>query len=158
MGGTEESPTGKPDKSLGRFKSEEARARSLGNLKRPRRPGDPPLNPNNLGGRPKRDGIATRELRRLLLKKAPNDAQGRSHLQLVVESLIKQAEKGNVYAQQLIWEKIEGKVPLPLQGGEMPANITVVVNRNVSRADCELLKEGQLVLEANTPVEERGKD
>jgi len=142
---SQETPTSNPE-NLGRFKSEAARARSLANLKPPRRPGDGPINPANPGGRPKKDGPATRELRRLLVKKFPNDAQGRTYLKLMIEGLLKAAIKGNVFAQQLVFERLEGRLPLPIES-EMPCSITVVVNRNQPRypeIDQAKLIEGEL--------------
>ena len=149
IAGPPESPTGKPDK-LGRFKSEEARARSLGNLRPPRRPGDPPLNPHNLGGRPPKDGPASRELRKLLRKKFPGDPVERTYMQLMIEGLVKAAIKGSTLAAALIFERLEGRLPLPVES-EMPANITVIVNRNQPRNP--EIDQQRLLLEANTSTE-----
>ena len=137
-----ENPTSNPD--LGRFKSLEAKQRSLQNLRPPFQPGQPaPAG----AGRPRSDGPATKELRRLLRKKFPKDPQQRSYLKLVVESLVKQAIRGNVFAQQLLWERLEGRVPLPTET-DMPCNITLVVNRNVPQEECG--KDRTLLLEGRT--------
>jgi hypothetical protein len=141
---SQESPTSNPE-NLGRFKSEAARARSLANLKPPRRPGDGPINPANPGGRPKKDGPATRELRSLLSKRFPGDPQNRTYLKLAVESLVKQAIKGNVFAQQLLWERLEGRMPMPVEG-DLPAVINVIIERNKPRfPEIELSKDRLLI-------------
>ena len=143
----QETPTSNSD--LGRFKSLEAKQRALRNLKAPRRPGDPPLNPNNLGGRPPKDGPATRELRKMLRAKFPGDPQGRTYLKLVVESLIKSAIKGNIFAQQLLWERYEGRLPMP-ELTDLPVNIVVQVNRNQPRYPELKKSESGLLIEADT--------
>jgi hypothetical protein len=138
-----ENPTPNFDSSdLGRFKSIEAKERSLGNLKPPFKAGHPAL-PG--AGRPRGDGPVTKELRKILRSNFPNDPQGRTYLRLVVEGLVKAAIRGNTFAAEILLERMDGKVPYPTEA-DLPATITVVVNRNVSRADCDLLKEG-LVLE-----------
>src|SRR5580765_7235164 len=91
-----ETPTPNSD-DLGRFTSLQAKQRSLANLKPPRRPGDPPLNPQNPGGRPRKDGIFTSTARKFAKKKFPNDPAQRTYAELLVESMFKQAIRGNVF-------------------------------------------------------------
>jgi len=151
----QETPTPNSD-DLGRFKSLEAKQRSLRNLKAPRRPGDPPLNPNNLGGRLRSDGPATKTLRRLLRSKFPNDPKSRTFLDLIVESVCKQAIKGNVFAQQLVFDRIDGRLGLPVEQ-DLPCQITVVVNRNQERYP-EMKRAKETTLLEGYNGEERGND
>lgn len=55
-----------------------------------------------------------------------------THLKLVVESLIKSAIKGNILAQQLLWKRYEGRLPMP-ELTDLSVNIVVKVNRNQPR-------------------------
>jgi hypothetical protein len=69
-------------------------------------------------------------LRKLLVKRFPNDPQGRTYMKLVIEGVVKQAIRGNVFAAGLVFERLEGRMPLPVEG-DMPAVINVIVRRNV---------------------------
>jgi len=142
----QENPTSKPD-DLGRFTSLEAKQRSLQNLKPPFKQGQPaPAG----AGRPKKDGIFTSTARRFARKRFPGDAADRTYGQLVVEAMFKQAIKGNVFAAQLLFERLEGRMPMPIEG-DLPCQITVVVNRNQPRyPQIELPKKDAIMLEADT--------
>ena len=107
----------------------EAKQRSLGNLKPPFKPGQP--EPPGVG-RPRSDGPATKTLRKQLRKRFPNDPQGRRFIQLMIEGLVKQAIKGNVYAAGLIFERLEDRMPMPVEG-DLPCVINDVVQPNKSR-------------------------
>ena len=146
---TAENPTTKPDtaESLGRFTSVEAKNRSLANLRPPFRKGQPaPVG----AGRPRKDGIFTSTARRFAKKKFPGDAASRTYGELVVESMFKQAIKGNVYAAQLLFERLEGRVALPSES-EMPCVINVQLTLNKPRYPEQLLKPRMLEGRANEP-------
>jgi hypothetical protein len=130
--------------NLGRFLTPESKERSLKNRKPFKKGQGPPPGV----GRPKKDGPASRELRRILRSKFPGDRQERSYMRLVIEGLVNAAIKGNMLAASLIFDRLEGRLPFPIEG-EMPATIVVQVHRNVPRAECELMKESLLV-EGNT--------
>jgi hypothetical protein len=131
--------------NLGHYKSAESKARALANLHKPFVKGERP--PARVG-RPPKDGPATRDLRKLLRRKFPGDPAERTYMQLMIEGLVKQAIKGNVYATALVFERLEGRMPLPIEA-DQPAVINVIVNRNVDRHDIEARKES-LLLEADT--------
>ena len=42
-----------------------------------------------------------------------------AYLKLMIEGLVKAAIRGNVFAQQLVFERLEGRLPLPIES-EMP--------------------------------------
>jgi hypothetical protein len=113
---SQQTPTTNSD--LGRFTSLEKKQNSLANLKAPFKVGHPAL-PG--GGRPKQDGPETKELRKLLHARFPNDPQGRSYLRLVVEGVVKSAIKGNTYAADLIFFLIDCCLGMPFKG-DLPRN------------------------------------
>jgi hypothetical protein len=50
----------------------------------------------------------------------------------MIEGLVKQAIKGNVYAAALVFERLEGRLGLPVES-DLPCVINVVVQRNKER-------------------------
>jgi len=98
---------------------------SLANL-RPRKKGDPSLNPK---GRPRKELSLTHMLRQKLTDPCPFDPEGRRWLEYIVDRWLSQAAEQPVYFRELI-ERLEGKVTIPVGGsrdGEVPAlRITVV--------------------------------
>ena len=80
----------------------------------------------------KKDGIFASTARRFAKRKFPNDPANRTYGELVVEAMFKAAIKGNVFAAQLLFERLEGRMPMPIET-DLPCQITVVVNRNQPR-------------------------
>ena len=66
-------------------------------------------NPN---GRPKNKTSLTALLREEIRKICPEDRQDRSYQELIVTATIRLAMKGNATALALVWERMDGKIPL----------------------------------------------
>ena len=105
----------------------------------------------NPGGRPRYQEL-TQALRKLLAQKlGPKhdlwpelaDAQrerykGRTPAEVIALVTLLQAVNGNNVARELIWNRIEGRVPMPVQG-DPKAPITVDHHHHVLSAEAEAL-------------------
>lgn len=72
----------------------------------------------NPGGMPKRK-IITDQIVSQLDKVNPADKEGRTNLQILVDALVEQANKGKLHAISLIADRVEGKAvtPVDISGG-----------------------------------------
>jgi len=79
----------------------------------------------NPGGRPKR---LTTRLERQLLAKVPNDPQKRTYEELFIEAITKRAiGKSDVLAKE-IFDRVEGKVALPIVGEEEAGPVQINIS------------------------------
>lgn len=70
----------------------------------------------NPGGRPK--GVLTAKLDKQLLRVVPNDPHRRSYAQLLIESMVKRAISRSDVLVKEIFDRMEGKLALPVIGEE----------------------------------------
>ena len=79
----------------------------------------------NPKGRPKKKYSLVSLLKEALEKLCPADKKKRTWAEVLTESLLVKAAKGDMTAQKIIWEYIEGK---PKQEIEIPSEIKINVN------------------------------
>ena len=91
----------------------------------------------NPKGRPPNKSCLTALLREELDKASPEDKEGKSYAELIVQSMIRLAIEGNSTALKEIWDRIDGKTttPMSVETREQPA---LVVIRFVDPATGEL--------------------
>jgi Family of unknown function (DUF5681) len=69
----------------------------------------------NPKGRPKNKTSLTALLREEIHKTCPEDRQNRSYEELIVLATMRLAMKGNATALALVWERMDGKLPLAVR-------------------------------------------
>ena len=73
----------------------------------------------NPKGRPKKADCLTSLLKEEIEKVDPEDKDGRTHMEMIVDATMRLAKNGNATALKEIWERMDGKVrdKLELTGG-----------------------------------------
>jgi len=75
----------------------------------------------NPKGRPKKRDSLISLLKEALEQQCPTDKKKRTWAEVLMEQLLVKAAKGDMVAQRLVWEYVEGK---PKQEIEIPSDIT----------------------------------
>ena len=87
---------------------------------RPQKKGEPSHNPNGRNG--SEEKRLTTLLRKEIKRIAPLTQGGKpctkTWEELIVEATMRLAIKGNPKALQTVWERLEGRMPLPVTGGD----------------------------------------
>ncbi len=91
------------------------------NLRPPWKPGES----GNLSGRPKRKPIEEELLNLIDERAGPKDR--RTHALKIAEAMLKAAGKGNVKAFMAVADRIDGRVPQPVEVGSGEEGIVVVI-------------------------------
>lgn len=88
----------------------------------------------NPGGRRKEKPV--RDLLRLVLAEAENVGQHRT-LRKIVERLCEDAAKGDNEARKIVFERLEGKVPMPVVGDDDldPVSVRTIITGVPRKAD-----------------------
>jgi len=79
----------------------------------------------NPKGRPKKRDSLVSLLKEVLEEEYLTDKKGRTWAEVLTEQLLLKAVKGDMGAQRLVWEYVEGK---PKQETEIPSEIKINVN------------------------------
>jgi len=79
----------------------------------------------NPKGRPKKRDSLVSLLKEVLEKEYLADKKGRTWAEVLTDQLLLKAVKGDMIAQRIIWEYVEGK---PKQEIEIPSDIKIHVN------------------------------
>jgi hypothetical protein len=124
----EREPDGEHD--LGRFKTAEAKQRSLANL-RPWNSADGRELGMRSGASRRQNAVFRQELKRQLAERVPGEKK-QTWREKVARKLIRKAAPGDVPAMRLLVERVDG-LPAGLEDLLEPQRVVVIVNRNVSR-------------------------
>jgi len=60
-----------------------------------------------------------------LMRKNPIDKQDRTYRESFVEKTLTLAMNGNAAALKEVWERIDGKIPQAIEGGDKAINVTL---------------------------------
>lgn len=78
----------------------------------------------NPGGRPKRDKFITQQL--IAALKEVDETTGGTKLRRIVNALLAKAAEGDVPAVREVLDRVEGKVPQAIEGGDEDNPISVL--------------------------------